>query len=205
MDTEISAVALVRYLQCNVVSSNNRPIEAHISNIKELNKDMSMFNLEPCSKTILKALQFNRLGKRAQKNSSQPINIATSLNDFPEETSTPFTFDKSEEIDDAPSCVLRVTVEQMVFPVTIDILHQVFSRTGKVQKIKMLIKSAKVQALIQYANTISAKVAKFSINGQHIYNGCGKIEIEYSKLSNLCVRKNSHTSRDYTKPDSHES
>merc|ERR1719242_2514972 len=63
MDTENSAVALGRYLQCSVVSSNDRSIEAHISNIKKLNKDMSMFNLEPCSKTILKALQFQSAQK----------------------------------------------------------------------------------------------------------------------------------------------
>merc|ERR1719189_481030 len=67
MDTEHSAVALVRYLQCSVVSSNDRSIEAHISNIKELNKDMSMFNLEPCSKTILKALQFQSAQKTCAK------------------------------------------------------------------------------------------------------------------------------------------
>ena len=46
----------------------------------------------------------------------------------------------------------------------------------------------------------SATMAKASLNGQNIYNGCNTMSIDFSKLSNISVKVNNEKSRDYTIP-----
>merc|ERR1712001_501067 len=99
-----------------------------------------------------------------------------------------------------PNTVLRVIVEHMVYPVTLDVIFQIFSRVGKVMKIVTFTKNNTFQALIQYPDVFTAQAAKLSLDGQNIYNACCMLRIEYSKLSNLNVKYNNDKSRDYTNP-----
>merc|ERR1719500_2142932 len=99
-----------------------------------------------------------------------------------------------------PNTVLRVIVEHMVYPVTLDVIFQIFSRVGKVMKIVTFTKNNTFQALIQYPDVITAQAAKLSLDGQNIYNACCTLRIEYSKLSNLNMKYNNDKSRDYTNP-----
>ncbi|CAL8108587.1 unnamed protein product [Orchesella dallaii] len=99
-----------------------------------------------------------------------------------------------------PNTVLRVIIEQMVYPVTLDVLYQIFSRVGKVLRIVTFTKNGFFQALIQYPDVVMAQAAKLSLDGQNIYNGCCTLRIEYSKLASLNVRYNNDKSRDYTNP-----
>ncbi|XP_045134707.1 polypyrimidine tract-binding protein 1-like isoform X5 [Portunus trituberculatus] len=99
-----------------------------------------------------------------------------------------------------PNTVLRVIVEHMIYPVTLDVLYQIFSRVGKVLKIVTFTKNNTFQALIQYPDVVTAQAAKMTLDGQNIYNACCTLRIEYSKLSNLNVKYNNDKSRDYTNP-----
>lgn len=99
-----------------------------------------------------------------------------------------------------PNTVLRVIVEQMLYPVTLDVLYQIFSRVGKVLRIVTFTKNGFFQALIQYPDVVMAQAAKLTLDGQNIYNGCCTLRIEYSKLASLNVRYNNDKSRDYTNP-----
>ena len=83
----------------------------------------------------------------------------------------------------------------MVYPVTLDVIYQIFSRVGKVLKIVTFTKNNTFQTLIQYPDVITAQAAKLSLDGQNIYNGCCTLRIEYSKLSNLNVKYNNDKSR----------
>jgi len=105
-----------------------------------------------------------------------------------------------EKQSGGPNTVLRVIVEHMVYPVTLDVIFQIFSRVGKVMKIVTFTKNNTFQALIQYPDVITAQAAKLSLDGQNIYNNCCTLRIEYSKLSNLNVKYNNDKSRDYTNP-----
>ena len=89
----------------------------------------------------------------------------------------------------------RVIVEHMVYPVTLDVIYQIFSRVGKVLKIVTFTKNNTFQALIQYPDVITAQAAKLSLVGQNIYNACCTLRIEYSKLSNLNVKYNNDKKR----------
>ncbi|XP_012936502.1 polypyrimidine tract-binding protein 2 isoform X2 [Aplysia californica] len=99
------------------------------------------------------------------------------------------------------STILRVIVDNAFYPVSLEILHQLFNKFGKVLKIITFTKNNTFQALIQMSDAISAAAAKTSLDGQNIYNGCNTLKIDYSKLSNLNVKYNNDKSRDFTRPD----
>ncbi|XP_069915585.1 polypyrimidine tract-binding protein 1 isoform X4 [Oryctolagus cuniculus] len=99
------------------------------------------------------------------------------------------------------SPVLRIIVENLFYPVTLDVLHQIFSKFGTVLKIITFTKNNQFQALLQYAEPVSAQHAKLSLDGQNIYNACCTLRIDFSKLTSLNVKYNNDKSRDYTRPD----
>ncbi|XP_064607305.1 polypyrimidine tract-binding protein 3-like isoform X4 [Liolophura sinensis] len=108
---------------------------------------------------------------------------------------------RSGHPEDQSKTILRVIVEQCVYPIQIEVLHWVFSKYGKVLKIITFTKNNMYQALIQFVDTMSANAAKLSLDGQCIYNGCCILKIDYSKLTNLNVKYNNSKSRDYTNPN----
>ncbi|KAI3368400.1 hypothetical protein L3Q82_008097 [Scortum barcoo] len=60
----------------------------------------------------------------------------------------------------APSSVLRVVVENLVYPVSLDALYQIFSKFGTVLRIIVFTKNSQFQALLQYPDGASAQAAK---------------------------------------------
>ncbi|KAL3869689.1 hypothetical protein ACJMK2_042347 [Sinanodonta woodiana] len=96
---------------------------------------------------------------------------------------------------------LRVIVEQLIYPVTIEVLYQIFSKFGKVLKMIIFTKNNTFQALIQFGDSVSANAAKLSLDGQNIYNGCCTLRIDWSKLNNLNIKYNNDKSRDFTNPN----
>ncbi|XP_061894865.1 polypyrimidine tract-binding protein 1b isoform X1 [Entelurus aequoreus] len=100
-----------------------------------------------------------------------------------------------------PSAVLRVVVENLLYPVSLDALCQIFSKFGTVLRIIIFTKNGQFQALLQYPDAANAYNAKVSLDGQNIYNGCCTLKISFSKLSSLNVKFNNEKSRDFTRPD----
>jgi len=94
--------------------------------------------------------------------------------------------------------VLRASILNMIYPVTLDVLQQIFSKFGQVLKIITFTKNEKFQVLIQMRDANSAQNARVSLNNQNIYNGCCTLQIDFSKLTTLEVRFNNDKSRDYT-------
>ena len=103
--------------------------------------------------------------------------------------------------DGGTNTILRVHIKQMIYPVTLDSLHTIFSRLGNVLKIITFTKSNAFQALVQFPDVLTAQAAKLSLDGQSIYEGCCTLRINYSNLTNLNIRYNNDKSRDYTKPN----
>ncbi|XP_004346996.2 polypyrimidine tract-binding protein PTB-2 [Capsaspora owczarzaki ATCC 30864] len=100
-----------------------------------------------------------------------------------------------------PKPVLRVEIHNVLYVVTLDVLHQIFSKFGNVLRIITFNKNNLFQAFIQYADLNSAKNAKSSLDGQSIYTGCCQLRIFYSRLDELNVRFNNDKCRDYTNPN----
>ncbi|KAM4707857.1 polypyrimidine tract-binding protein 3 isoform 3-T5 [Discoglossus pictus] len=99
------------------------------------------------------------------------------------------------------SPVLRIIVENLFYPVTLEVLHQIFSKFGTVLKIITFTKNNQFQALLQYADPMNALHAKGALDGQNIYNACCTLRIEFSKLTSLNVKYNNDKSRDFTRLD----
>ncbi|KAJ1695829.1 hypothetical protein LUZ63_012527 [Rhynchospora breviuscula] len=102
--------------------------------------------------------------------------------------------------DSQPNRILLVTIHHMIYPITVEVLHQVFSPHGFVEKIVTFQKTAGFQALIQYQSRQSALQARTSLQGRNIYDGCCQLDIQFSNLNELQVNYNNDRSRDFTNP-----
>ncbi|XP_061488327.1 polypyrimidine tract-binding protein 3 isoform X3 [Rhineura floridana] len=101
----------------------------------------------------------------------------------------------------AQSSVLRIIVENLFYPVSLEVLYQIFSKFGTVLKIITFTKNNQFQALLQYADPVNAHYAKMALDGQNIYNACCTLRIDFSKLTSLNVKYNNDKSRDFTRLD----
>lgn len=106
----------------------------------------------------------------------------------------------NKDTSSTPSPVIRVIVDNLIYVVNLESLHQIFSRAGKVLKIVTFTKNSIYQALVQYSDIPSAIQAKLSLDGQCMFQNGNVLRIEYSKLQNLIVKYNNEKSRDYTQP-----
>ncbi|KAM4708809.1 polypyrimidine tract-binding protein 1 isoform 2-T2 [Discoglossus pictus] len=179
MNTEEVANTMVNYYTTVTPVLRSQPIYIQYSNHKELKTDNS-----PNQARAQAALQ--------AVNSVQSGNIALSASAAAVDAGMAMS---------GQSPVLRIIVENLFYPVTLDVLHQIFSKFGTVLKIITFTKNSQFQALLQYGDPMSAQHAKLSLDGQNIYNACCTLRIDFSKLTSLNVKYNNDKSRDYTRPD----
>ncbi|KAF8405927.1 hypothetical protein HHK36_008005 [Tetracentron sinense] len=115
---------------------------------------------------------------------------------------------KGGDQDTQPNRILLVTIHHLLYPITVEVLHQVFSPHGFVEKIVTFQKSAGSQALIQYQSRQSAVSARTSLQVcnlfciQNLLGSQGLISGGYSNrsLTELQVNYNNERSRDFTNP-----
>ncbi|XP_069795168.1 polypyrimidine tract-binding protein 2b isoform X2 [Narcine bancroftii] len=176
MASEEAAVTMVNYYTAVTPHLRNQPIYIQYSNHKELKTDSA---LNQRAQAVLQAVT-------AVQTASTPLTGTTAS----ESAVTP-----------AQSPVLRVIIDNMYYPVTLDVLYQIFSKFGPVLKIITFTKNNQFQALLQYSDPVNAQQAKLALDGQNIYNACCTLRIDFSKLVNLNVKYNNDKSRDYTRPD----
>ncbi|GJX41156.1 polypyrimidine tract-binding protein homolog 1 isoform X1 [Tanacetum coccineum] len=87
------------------------------------------------------------------------------------------------------SNVLLASIANMLYAVTVDVIHTVFSTFGSVQKIAIFEKNGGTQVLVQYPDVRTAAVAKDALEGHCIYDGgyC-KLHLSYSRHTDLNVQ-----------------
>ncbi|MCO5581071.1 hypothetical protein L7F22_034947 [Adiantum nelumboides] len=105
---------------------------------------------------------------------------------------------RQHEQDLQPNRILLVTIHNPLYPITVDVLHQIFSPYGFVEKIVTFQKASGVQALVQYSSQQGAMQARNTVQGRNIYDGCCTLDIQFSNLSELQVQLNNDRTRDYT-------
>nr|KAG5714085.1 hypothetical protein BaRGS_020413 [Batillaria attramentaria] len=171
---ESAAINMCTYYQTNPAQVRLKPCYVQFSNHKELKTD--------ASHSFQSALNPQNTNAQAALQAAQAVQGGGGD-------------------DQQQNTILRVIVDNVGYPVTLEVLHQLFSRYGKVLKIITFTKNNTFQALIQFSDTISATTAKVSLDNQNIYNGCNTLKIDYSKLTNLNVKYNNDKSRDFTRPD----
>ncbi|XP_072804242.1 polypyrimidine tract-binding protein 1 isoform X2 [Vicugna pacos] len=179
MNTEEAANTMVNYYTSVTPVLRGQPIYIQFSNHKELKTDSSPNQAR--AQAALQAVNSVQSGNLALAASAAAVDAGMAMA--------------------GQSPVLRIIVENLFYPVTLDVLHQIFSKFGTVLKIITFTKNNQFQALLQYADPMSAQHAKLSLDGQNIYNACCTLRIDFSKLTSLNVKYNNDKSRDYTRPD----
>ncbi|XP_051529407.1 polypyrimidine tract-binding protein 1-like isoform X2 [Myxocyprinus asiaticus] len=174
MNTEEAAQTMVTYYSSVTPVIRNHPIYMQYSNHKELKTDNSPNQVR--AQAALQAVNAVQTGGMSLAG-VDPSGMS------------------------GPSPVLRVIVENLFYPVTLDVLHQIFSKFGTVLKLITFTKNNQFQTLLQFADGLTAQHAKLALDGQNIYNGCCTLRISFSKLTSLNVKYNNDKSRDYTRPD----
>uniref|UniRef100_A0A8B9MWK0 RRM domain-containing protein n=1 Tax=Accipiter nisus TaxID=211598 RepID=A0A8B9MWK0_9AVES len=133
--TEEAAITMVNYYSAVTPHLRNQPIYIQYSNHKELKTDNT---LNQRAQAVLQAVT-------AVQATNAPISGTT----VSESAVTP-----------AQSPVLRIIIDNMYYPVTLDVLHQIFSKFGAVLKIITFTKNNQFQALLQYGDPVNAQQAK---------------------------------------------
>uniref|UniRef100_UPI00398F20CB polypyrimidine tract-binding protein 3 isoform X1 n=1 Tax=Pristiophorus japonicus TaxID=55135 RepID=UPI00398F20CB len=177
MASEEAAVTMVNYYTTVTPHLRNQPIYIQYSNHRELKTD----NLpnQARAQAALQAVNAMHTGNMSMTGST--VNEGALLA--------------------GQSSVLRIIVENLFYPVTLEVLHQIFTKYGTVLKIITFTKNNQFQALLQYADPMHAHHAKLALDGQNIYNACCTLRIEFSKLTSLNVKYNNDKSRDFTRLD----
>uniref|UniRef100_A0A8C3AG54 Polypyrimidine tract binding protein 2b n=1 Tax=Cyclopterus lumpus TaxID=8103 RepID=A0A8C3AG54_CYCLU len=172
MGTEEAAITMVNYYTTVNPHIRNVPVFIQYSNHKELKTDAG----NQRTQAVLQAVS-------AVQSGGSPSS------------------DVQEALAAASSPVLRIIIDNMFYPVTLDVLQQIFSKFGTVMKIITFTKNNQFQALLQFSDPVNAQQAKLALDGQNIYNSCCTLRIDFSKLVNLNVKYNNDKSRDYTRPE----
>lgn len=128
-------------------------------------------------------------------------NVYMQFSSHQELTTTEQNHGRKTDMDAEPNRILLVSIHHMLYPINVDVLHQVFSPFGFVEKIVTFNKSAGFQALIQYATPQNAASAMGELQGRNIYDRCCQLDIQYSNLMELQVNYNNERSRDFTNPN----
>nr|XP_009499906.1 PREDICTED: polypyrimidine tract-binding protein 3-like [Phalacrocorax carbo] len=172
MASEEAATTMMNYYTPSTPYLRSQPIYIQYSNHRELKTD----NL-PNQSRAQAALQ--------AVNTVQPGSPATTNALVPE----------------GQGSVLRVIVDNIAYPIALEVLYQIFSRFGSVLKMITFTKNNQFQVLLQYAEPANAYYAKMALDGQSIFSTYCTFRIDFSKLSCLRVKYNNDKSRDFTRLD----
>ncbi|KAM7515103.1 hypothetical protein LguiA_004686 [Lonicera macranthoides] len=81
-------------------------------------------------------------------------------------------------VEDEPNRTLVVKIHHMLYLITMNVLHQVFSPHGIVEKIITIPKSDGFQAHIQFHSHQIAVTTRNTFHGHNIYDGCCQLDIQ---------------------------
>uniref|UniRef100_A0A8C5T0G8 Heterogeneous nuclear ribonucleoprotein L like n=1 Tax=Malurus cyaneus samueli TaxID=2593467 RepID=A0A8C5T0G8_9PASS len=132
----------------------------------------------------------------------EPVYIAGQQAFFNYSTSKRITRPGNTDDPSGGNKVLLLSIQNPLYPITVDVLYTVCNPVGKVQRI-VIFKRNGIQILnimCMFESVFCAQKAKAALNGADIYAGCCTLKIEYARPTRLNVIRNDNDSWDYTKP-----
>uniref|UniRef100_A0ACB8F171 Polypyrimidine tract-binding protein 1 n=1 Tax=Sphaerodactylus townsendi TaxID=933632 RepID=A0ACB8F171_9SAUR len=150
MNTEEAANTMVSYYATVTPVLRSQAIYIQFSNHKELKTDNSPNQAR--AQAALQAVNSVHSGNLALSASAAVVDAGMAMA--------------------GQSPVLRIIVENLFYPVTLDVLHQIFSKFGTVLKIITFTKNNQFQALLQYSDPMSSQHAKLLLAVVCVYCVC---------------------------------
>lgn len=148
MDDESSASAMVNYFTNCVAQLRERSVYVQFSNHKELKTDQTHSNASASAQAALQAAQALTGAEKSLNNGSSTPGSGSSSTIVPNQASALSAASAQSAGGNGaaggsggPNTVLRVIVEHMVYPVTLDVIYQIFSKLGRVLKIVTFTKN----------------------------------------------------------------
>ena len=118
-----------------------------------------------------------------------------------------FTFSQRQEITprkdpdaNPPNRIILLTVTNIMYPVTVDVISQIFAKYGGLEKVIIFNRGNAIQALVQLRDIATASTCRAQLDGQNIYAGCNSLKVQYSSLPELEVKQNNERMFDFTQP-----
>lgn len=104
--------------------------------------------------------------------------------DFSSQEGPEVELNSAQEIGEK-SAVLVVSVEHVIYPVTVDAIKKMFAPYGHILAIATFTTNDSSHLLIQFLDRSSAENAKTALNGQCMYTGGNRLKVEYSAITSL--------------------
>ena len=139
MDEESSASAMVNYFTNCVAQLRERSVYVQFSNHKALKTDQTHSNASASAQAALQAAQALTGTENGAGGPNSALNGG--LSQGGSGSAVPAAAGGQMPGSGGANTVLRVIVEHMVYPVTLDVIYQIFSRMGKVLKIVTFTKN----------------------------------------------------------------
>ena len=130
------ASAMVNYFTNCVAQLRERSVYVQFSNHRELKTDQTHSNASASAQAALQAAQALTGTEQAAQNGGSSM-----ASQAMKTTAASNVQVGGQHGSGGPNTVLRVIVEHMVYPVTLDVIFQIFSRVGKVLKIVTFTKN----------------------------------------------------------------
>ncbi|KAJ3594816.1 hypothetical protein NHX12_004121 [Muraenolepis orangiensis] len=167
LGAEEAAITMVNYYAAVTPQVRNTPVFIQYSNHKELKTDSA---LNQRAQAVLQAVS-------AVQDGSSPSSDTGVLDLAP-----------------PPSPVLRIIIDNMFYPVTLDVLQQIFSKFGTVMKIITFTKNNQFQALLQFSDPVNAQQAKLMVTTQSlftlfgVYGDVHRVKILFNKKDSALIQ-----------------
>uniref|UniRef100_A0AC34QN45 RRM domain-containing protein n=1 Tax=Panagrolaimus sp. JU765 TaxID=591449 RepID=A0AC34QN45_9BILA len=97
-----------------------------------------------------------------------------------------------------PNKVIVLTISNVTYPITVDILKEICGEHGKVNRIALIKRPGVLQALVEFDTAEEATKAKYGLNGADIYDNACTLKVEYGKMDTVKVTANNADQWDYT-------
>jgi len=199
------------------VPSNGSPAEAsrvlYIRNIAEKTTEEDVLRYCTAFGHIPEVLLFR--DKRHGFVQFEELNAARACLDFysanmlaPHGPKIEFAFSGRDEIThkrdpalNPPNRILLVTISNIVYPVTVDVMQQIvapYTATSGMNRCVIFSRSEQIQALVELATLEDAISVKTTLDGLNIYPGANTLKVQYSSMTELHVKANNTKSFDFT-------
>jgi len=99
-----------------------------------------------------------------------------------------------------PNRILLVTISNIVYPVTVDVMQQIvtpYAPSG-MNRCVIFSRAEQIQALVELATIEDAVAVRETLDGLNIYPGANTLKVQYSSMAELHVKTNNTKSFDFT-------